>query len=222
MSRKKIIAVVVLVVSGGLSMWANYAYEKAQQSKREALLRSLATYNTPSSLMPASAPTPDERVDEPRDMFDSELPQELLEQIKQKVGGDFKLMELRVSGSGLQANVSTDASTVQQYERDKTKKTVDGPRAVRIVGGDGKIDDSLYDPSAANLSLIPKLAKEARERAAAVVPDAKVESATFAYAFLRYEGETPEWSFYVAGGEGEGRQSKFVTFDAKGKFKRMF
>lgn len=222
MSRNRKIILILFIVASVGSMWARHSYEQQKRRKMEDTLRSLATYQSgerANSLLPAAAPTPDDRVEEPRDMFDSELPQELLEQVTQKVGADFKLMELYVTDRGLQANVSTDGATVQQYERPKDRKTVEGPAEVRIVG-DGKLADSLFDPKLVNLSLVPKLAKEAAERAS--VPGGKVETARFHYPFIRYRGEGPEWTLYVAGGEGDARQSKFVTFDAKGKFKKVF
>jgi len=222
LSRHWKILLILFIVGTVGSMWARYSYEQQKRRKMEETLRSLATYQSAErakSLLPPSAPTPDDRVEEPRDMFDSELPQELLEQVTQKVGKDFKLMELAVTGRGLQANVSTDGATVQQYERPKDRKTVEGPAEVRIVG-DGKLTDSLFDPKIVNLSLVPKLAKEAAERAG--VPGGKVETARFQYPFIRYRGEGPEWTLYVAGGEGDARQSKFVVFDSKGKFKRVF
>lgn len=222
MSRNRKILLILFIVASVGSMWARHSYEQQKRRKMEDTLRSLATYQSAErakALLPTSAPTPDDRVEEPRDMFDSELPQELLEQLTQKVGKDFKLMELYVTARGLQANVSTDGATVHQYERPKDRKTVEGPAEVRIVG-DGKLADSLFDPKLVNLSLVPKLAREAAERAG--VPGGKVETARFHYPFIRYRGEGPEWTLYVAGGEGDARQSKFVTFDAKGKFKKVF
>jgi hypothetical protein len=218
--KRKIWAAIFIVVSI-LGFWARYAYEKAEKRKREALFRSLATYQTErSSLAPTPVPTPDDRVEEPRDMFDSELPQEQFEQIKQTVGGDFKLMEVSISDRGLTANVSADSASVKQYERRKDRKSVEGPRDVRIIGGSGDLSDSLYDISIVNFSLVPKLSKEAVERAG--IPGAKVETARFTYSIVRYKGESPEWSFYVSGGEGDAREHKFVLFDSKGKFKRVF
>ncbi len=222
MSRNRKILLILFIVGTVGSMWARHSYEQQKRRKMEETLRSLATYQSAErakALLPASAPTPDDRVEEPRDMFDSELPQELLEQVTQKVGKEFKLTELSVTDRGLQANVSTDGATVHQYERRKDRKAVEGPAEVRIVG-DGKLADSLFDPKLVNLSLVPKLAKEAAERAG--VPGGKVETARFQYPFIRYRGEGPEWTLYVAGGEGDARQSKFVVFDAKGKFKRVF
>jgi len=217
--NRKIILVLFIVASVG-SMWARYSYEQQKRRKMEETLRSLSL-NNPSraSLLPTPEPTPDDRVEEPRDMFASELPQELLGQLTQKVGNEFKLMELVVDEKSLQAKLSTDGATVQQYARPKDRKNVEGPAEVRIVG-DGKLGDSLYDPKLVNLSLVPKLAREAAERAA--LPGGKVETARFNYPFIRYRGEGPEWTFVVYGTEGDKPVSKFVVFDAKGKFKKVF
>lgn len=222
MSRNRKILLVVFIAVSVFGMWARHAYEKQKRRKMEDTLRSLATYQSAErarALLPTTAPTPDDRVEEPRDMFDSALPDELLEQVRQKVGKEFKLMELVLDEKSLQARVSTDGTTVQHYERPKDHSTVQGPAEVKIIG-DGKLDDSLYDPKLVNLSLVPKLVKDAAERAG--VPAGKVETVRFNYPFIRYKGESPEWTLYVAGGEGDQRQSKFVVFDAKGKFKRVF
>jgi len=222
LTRNRKILLIVFIVVSVLGMWGRHSYEQQKRRKMEDTLRSLATYQSAErakALLPATAPTPDDRVDEPRDMFDSTLPDELLEQVRQKVGQDFKLMELVVDENSLDAKVSTDGATVQYYQRPKDRKTVEGPAEVKLIG-DGKLGDSLYDPKLVNLSLIPKLAKEAAERAG--IPGGKAETARFNYAFMRYKGESPEWSIVVYGGEGDQRQHKFVLFDAKGKFKRMF
>lgn len=223
MTRNRKILLIVFIVVSVFGMWARHYNEQQKRRKMEETLRSLATFQSAERaralLGPETAPTPDDRVDEPRDMFDSTLPDELLEQVKQNVGQDFKLMELVIDEDSLEARVSTDGATVQQYERKKDRSTVQGPAEVKIIG-DGKLADSLYDPKLVNLSLVPKLAKEAAERAA--IPGGKAETARFNYPFIRYKGEGPEWSFVVYGGEGDQRQHKFVVFDAKGKFKKMF
>lgn len=222
MTRNRKILLVVFIVVSIAGMWARHYNEKQKRRKMEETLRSLATYQSAErakALLPAAAPTPDDRVEEPRDMFDSTLPDELLEQVKQKVGQDFKLMELVVDADRLDARVSTDGATVQQYERRKDRSTVEGPAEVKIIG-DGKLGDSLYDPKLVNLSLVPKLAKEAAERAG--LPGGKVETARFNYPFIRYKGEGPEWNFVVYANGGDGPESKFVVFDAKGKFKKTF
>jgi hypothetical protein len=220
LSRKRKIILVLFIVCGALSMWARHSYEQQKRRRMEETLRRLSMHNQPGlGLLPTPEPTPDDRVEEPRDMFDSTLPQELLEQLTQKVGKDFKLMEVYVSERSLQANVSTDGATVQRYERPKDRKTVEGPAEVKLIG-DGKLEDNLFDPRLVDLSLLPRLAKEAAERAA--IPGGKAESARFNYPSIRYKGQGPEWSLIVWGGEGEARQHKFVVFDAKGKFKQVF
>ncbi|HEV2863132.1 MAG TPA: hypothetical protein VGX48_19100 [Pyrinomonadaceae bacterium] len=222
MTRNRKILLVVFIVVSVFGMWARYYNEKQRRLKMEDTLRSLATYQSAErakALLPAPAPTPDDRVDEPRDMFDSTLPDELLEHVRQKVGQDFKLMELVVDEDSLDVKVSTDGASVQSYQRPKDRKTVEGPAEVKLIG-DGKLGDSLYDPKLVNLSLIPKLAKEAAERAA--LPNGKVETARFNYPFIRYKGEGPEWNFVVYANGGDGPESKFVVFDAKGKFKKTF
>ncbi|HYE02227.1 MAG TPA: hypothetical protein VD963_03220, partial [Phycisphaerales bacterium] len=169
-------------------MWARHSYEQQKRRKMEETLRSLATYQSAErakALLPTAAPTPDDRVEEPRHMFDSTLPEELLGQVRQKVGDDFKLMELVLDEDKLQVNVSTDGATVHRYKRPKDRKTVEGPAEVRLIG-DGKLADSLYDPKLINFSLVPKLVKEAAERAA--LPAGKVETVRFNYPFIRYKG----------------------------------
>jgi hypothetical protein len=45
----------------------------------------------------------------------------------------------------------------------------------------------------------------------------------FKLPFIRYVGEGPEWSVMVeAGKPGENWQNKHVTFDAKGKLKKVY
>ena len=152
-------------------------------------------------------------------MFDSALPQESLEQIRQKVGQDFRLLEVWVRSGGLWAKLTTDGKTVSEYRRWIYRKGVEDPAPVQITG-DGKLEDVLLKPADVDLSLVPRLAKEAKERAA--LPDAKVSSLRFNFPFIRYEGEGPEWSASVETGKpGVDWQSKHVTFDAKGKFKRV-
>src|ERR1044071_9714867 len=114
MNKKKLISVALLVVTGVFSMWARYASQKAEQRKREALFRQLSTYSTlpsaaPSTEAPAESPAPAE----PRSVFDSALPQELFELVRQTVGSDFKLMELRLNEDLNTFTLSTDGKTVQ-------------------------------------------------------------------------------------------------------------
>lgn len=208
---------VVLVVVGVLSMWARYASEQAERRKREAMFRALSTYSSARPEMPAAAPPPAAPA-EARDMFDSTLPQESFDLVRRAVGRDFKLMELSFGEKYVSVKVSADAGVVQQYQLDKDRKSVEGPSPVQLIGG-GKLDDSLYDPAAANVALIPKLSQEALARAA--LPESKVTRVTLSYPIIRYAGEGPEWTVMVETGEGDKWQHKFVTFDTKGKFKSL-
>ncbi|HEX7177758.1 MAG TPA: hypothetical protein VF240_21035 [Pyrinomonadaceae bacterium] len=217
MSRSRKIILVLFIVSSIFGMWARYSYQQAEKRKREELFRRLSMHNT---LGTEAAPSAEPVVAETRDMFDSTLPQESLEQIKQAVGQDFRLLEVWFHEKGVFAKVSTDGQSVKEYRRSTNKKEIDGPLEVRLTG-DGKLEDNLLKLSDVDLSLIPKLAKEAKERAA--LPDSKASSAGFKLPFIRYEGEGPEWSVMVETGKpGENWQSKHVTFDAKGKFKKVF
>lgn len=196
-------------------MWARYASEQAERRKREALFRTLSLHTQ----RPTPAPTPSEPEDA-RDVFDQTLIDESFNQVKQAVGQEFKLMELSIhNGLGFAANLSTDGRKVESYRRPKGRRALEGPSEVQIIG-DGDIKHSLFDPSAANLSLVPKLLEEAKTRSG--LPDPKPESVRFNYPLIRYEGESPRWTVYVGSGEGDARQSKFVVFDAKGKFKEVF
>ncbi|HEX5705940.1 MAG TPA: hypothetical protein VFX96_01495 [Pyrinomonadaceae bacterium] len=217
--KKRIILAAALVVVGVGSMWARYASEEAARRKREALFRSLSTYTSrPAALDSTVSTTPDQPADT-RDTFDAGLLDETFGLIKQAVGQEFKLLDLSISELGFTVNVSTDGQNVQLYRRPKGRKNLEGPSKVQMLG-DGDLTHSLYDPSEANLALVPKLVEEAKERAE--LPDSRASSATFTYALMRYKGESPEWTISVEGGEGESRQSKSVVFDAKGKFKKVF
>jgi hypothetical protein len=216
-SKKRIIFVAIFVVVSVLGMWGRYASEQAEKRKREALFRRLSLSPTrPEEVAPA-APTPEPPV-EPRSMFDSTLPQESLELVSRAVGRDFKLMDLSFDEKQVFVKVSSDGSTVEQYSLDKSEKRVDGPQPVRLIG-DGKLENSLYPVSAVDLGLVPKLSKEAMGRAA--LPDSHVKRVSLAYSIIRYEGEGPEWTVFVETGEGDAWKYKFVTFDTKGKFKRV-
>jgi hypothetical protein len=217
LSRNRKIILVLFIVTSIFGMWARHAYQQAEKRKREELFRRLSTH---SALRAEATPTPEPIPAETRDMFDSTLPQESLEQIRQAVGQDFQLMELWFHDKGVTAKVSTDGQSVKEYRRWLHKKDVDGPAPVRLIG-DGKIEDNLMKPGEADLSLIPKLAKEAKEHAA--LPDSKVSSLRFHYPFIRYKGEGPEWTVMVeAGTPGENWQNKHITFDAKGKLKKAY
>jgi hypothetical protein len=216
LSRNRKIILVLFIVTSVFGMWARHSYQQAEKRKREDLFRRLSMHTRPAEVTPSVEPVPAET----RDMFDSTLPQESLEQIKQAVGQDFRLMELWFSEKGASAKISTDGQSVKEYRRWLHKKDIDGPVPVNLIG-DGKVEDNLIKLADADLSLIPKLAKEAKERAA--LPDSKVSSIHFKYSFIRYQGEGPEWSAMVETGKpGENWQNKHVIFDAKGKFKKVF
>jgi hypothetical protein len=218
LSKKRTVLLVAFIVVSVLGMWARYASQQAEKHKREELFRRLSTYSQLEPAAPAASPTPAPPVD-PRSMFDSTLPQESLDLVRQAVGRDFKLMELRFGETLTTLKVSADAETVQQYMFEKDGKRVEGPQPVQLIGG-GKLGDSLYDPAAVDLALIPKLAREAVERAG--LPDAKVTTVSLSYSIIRYAGEGPEWTVFVETGKvGENWQYKHVTFDTKGKFKRI-
>ncbi len=217
MSKKRTILLVAFIVVSVLGMWGRYASQQAEKRKREELFRRLSTHSQLGSAAPAvpATPTP---VPDPRSMFDSTLPQESLDLIGQKVGRDFKLMQLHFGDTLTTFKVSADGETVQQYMFMKDGARVEGPQPVQLIGG-GKLADSLYDPKDADLSLIPKLAREAVERAG--LPGATVSSVSFSYSIIRYAGEGPDWTDFVESADvGKDWHSKHVTFDTKGKFQR--
>lgn len=216
MNKKKLISVAVFIAVSVAGMWARYAHQKSEQRKREALFRQLSTYSTsPAAAPSAEPPAPAE----PRSVLDSTLPQEMFDLLRQQVGADFKLMEMRLHEDLNTFTLSTDGKTVQQYRVDKNSKKVTGPSPVNVIG-DNPLADSLFDQKVVDLSLVPRLAKEAAERAA--LPGGKAESVSISYPIIYTKGEGPEWTVYVGSGEGETRQSKFVRFDTKGKFKDVF
>lgn len=217
MSRKRKILLVLFILTSIFGMWARYAYQQAEKRKREELFRRLSMHSTrPAEAAPSAEPVPAET----RDMFDSTLPQESLELVKQAVGQDFRLLELWFHEKGIFAKVSTDGQSVKEYRRWTNKKEIDGPIEVSL-SGDGKLEDHLLKMSDVDLSLVPKVAKEAKERAA--LPDSKVSSVHFKLPFIRYVGEGPEWTVMVeAGKPGENWQNKHITFDAKGKLKKVY
>ncbi len=223
MSRNRKIILILFIVAAVGSMWARHSYEQSKRLKMENTLRSLAASfreNERAAEERRAAEARANHVEETRDMFDSALPQESLDLIRQKVGQDFRLLEVWIHDKGVTAKLTTDGKTVSEYRRWANRKDVQGPAPVRIAGG-GKLEDVLLKPGDVDLSLVPRLAKEAKEHAA--LPDSKVSSLRINFPFIRYEGEGPEWSASVETGRpGENWQSKHVTFDAKGKFKRVF
>jgi hypothetical protein len=128
-------------------------------------------------------------------------------------------MELRFADELVSAVVSTDGQSAHQYVLYRGKRRVEGPNDVNLIG-DNSLVESLYEVKQADLSLLPKLAKEALARAE--LEGARVTSITFSYPIIRYKGETPEWTVFVERGSPPDWDHKFVTFDTKGKFKRLF
>jgi hypothetical protein len=223
MSTKRKIWLIFFIVASVASMVARYSYQRSEQRRMERTLDSLVQYQREHPIAPpgtdAATPDMEETFDETREMFASDLPRESLDAIRNAVGGDFKLMELRFADELVSAVVSTDGQSAHQYTLSRGKKKVDGPQEVNLIG-DNKLADSLYEPKQADLSLMPKLAKEALERVG--LEGAKVTSMSFAYSIIRYKGETPEWTVFVERGSPPDWDHKFVTFDAKGKFKSIF
>ncbi|HYH85741.1 MAG TPA: hypothetical protein VEX60_09670 [Pyrinomonadaceae bacterium] len=220
MDKKRKIWLAIFIVVSVVSMWARYSYQKSERRRMEETLATLARVQREERMRPAATveATPDETINETRDMFDSELPRESLEAIRQAVGKDFKLMELLFDGDYVKAIVSTDGQSVQEFTQRRGSKKVEGPAPVNLIG-DNPLADSLYELKVADLSLLPKLTKEAVERAG--IAEGKVTSARFSYQIIRYKGESPTWTFMVERGTPPDWQYKFVTFDAKGKFKSI-
>jgi hypothetical protein len=221
MGKGRKIWLLLFVVAGVLSMWARFAYQRSERQRMERTLDELARIEREQEFRPSALveATPAETVAETRDMFASDLPRESLEAIRQSAGGDFKLMELSFTDEFTKAVVSTDGQSARQYMLFRGKRQVDGPSDVKLIG-EQPLADSLYEQKAVDLSLMPKLSKEALERAG--LEGARVTSMTFSYPIIRYKGETPEWTVTVERGEVPNWDHKFVTFDAKGKFKRIF
>lgn len=215
LSGRQIFAAIFIVVSV-VGMWARYQYDQAEKRKREQMFRSLS--NLSRDIERGRQPTPEPTVDEPRDVLDSTLPQEYFEQIKQAAGQDLKLLDLSVREMGMSAKVSTDGETVKEYRRWKHQKNVEGPFDVNIIG-DGKVSDNLLKPGDVDLTLVPKMTKEAFERAS--LADSKVDGASIQYPLFRRRGEGPEWTVSLSAKRDEKWEFKYVTFDAKGKFKEV-
>ncbi|HEV2706080.1 MAG TPA: hypothetical protein VGV59_09155 [Pyrinomonadaceae bacterium] len=222
MDRKRKILIVLMIAGFIFSAIARHQYQKYEQRKRERLFESLAMHRQapPSYASNTPAATPEETIEEPREMFDSTLPEESFKLIAEHIGKDFKLMGLVITERSVRANISTDSEKVEAYEREKNKKTVSGPQPVNVIGGGGKLEDSLFKPSEVKFELIPKLAKEALEKAQ--LSDAKVDNVRFSYPGIRYEGESPEWTVLVRRGQGETFEWKHVRFSSNGKLKDIF
>lgn len=220
MFRDKKIWLALFIVASALGMWARYSYQQSERRRMERTLESLARIEQERTLhtQAAADATPADTFEETRDPFQSELPRESLEAIRRAVGGEFKLMELTFAGAFTKAVVSTDGQSAQQFMLYRGRRNVEGPSSVKLIGDD-PLADSLFELKDADLSLIPRLTKEAVERAG--LEGAKVTSASFAYPIIRYEGESPEWTLFVERGSPPDWEYRHVTFDAKGKFKRI-
>ena len=216
-SRKVLLVVFIVVSLAG--MVARHYHQKSERERMERTLETLARVQREQRLNPTPTPTPADAFEETRDLFASERPREALDSIRQAVGRDFKLMELSFSDNLTKALVSTDGQSVQQFLLARGRKQPDGPSPVNLLG-DGALADSLYEQKAADLDLVPKLARDALARAG--IEGGRVTSARFAYEIVRYKGESPVWTFMVERGTPPDWEHKFVTFDAKGKFKSLF
>lgn len=214
MGKKRIFLIILFLVVSIGGMWARYSYQRNEQLKREKMLRDLSTYNQPKPPLPTPEPT----VNETRNMFDSELPQESYELIKQAVGKDFKLMELSLSESSVSAIVSTDDKTVSSYWRAVYTLKVDGPGKVNLIG-DGKVEESIFSAKDLDLSIIPKITKDALERVK--LPEGKISGARYSYPYFRTKADPPEWSVNIISDKDGNFESKHVLYDAKGKFKKV-
>jgi hypothetical protein len=211
-----LVGFIVLSVAG---MVVRHYHQKSERERMERTLETLARAQREQRLYPTPTPTPADAFEETRDPFASERTREALESIRQAVGRDFKLMELRFADELTTATVSTDGTSVQQFSLSRGRKQAEGPSPVNLLG-DGPLADSLYELKAADLDLIPKLAQDALVRAG--IEGGRVTSARFAYEIVRYKGESPVWTFMVERGTPPDWEHKFVTFDAKGKFKSLF
>jgi hypothetical protein len=219
LNKKRKILLVGFIVLSCAGMWARYAHQKSERERMERLIRDLSRVQREQRLYPTPTPTPADAFEETRDLFTSERPREALDAIRQAVGPDFKLMELRFSDELTKALVSTDGRSVQQFLLARGRKRPDGPSPVNIIG-DNPLADSLYEQKEVDLGLIPKLAEDAVGRAG--IEGARVTSVSFAYQVVRYKGESPVWTVFVERGTPPEWEHKFVTYDAKGKFKDLF
>jgi hypothetical protein len=222
LSRKRKALLVVFIVASAAGMWARYAHQKSERERMERLISDLSRMQREQqmlSLYPTPTPTPADAFEETRDAFSGERPRESLEAIRQAVGKDFKLMELRLADERTTALVSTDGKGVEQYVLQRGRKVAEGPSPVNVVG-DNPLADSLYEQKAIDLDLMQKLAQDALARAG--IEGGRVTSAKLAYEYIRYKGEPPVWTFMVERGTPPEWEHKFVTYDAKGKFKNAF
>jgi hypothetical protein len=222
LSKQRKALLIGFIVLSVIGMVARYYHQKSERERMERLINDLARAQREQEmqrLYPTPTPTPADAYEETRDMFASELPRESLEAIRQAAGPDFRLMELRFGDERTTATVSTDGKSVQQFTLRRGRKQAEGPSPVNLIG-DNPLADSLYEPKAADLDLIPKLAQDAVARSG--IEGGRVTSVTFSYEAIRYKGESPVWTVYVERGTPPDWQHKFVKYDAKGKFKNAF
>jgi hypothetical protein len=222
LSKQRRVLLVIFIVVSVAGMVARHYHQKSERERMERLISDLARVQREQEmqrLYPAPTPTPADAFEETRDMFASDLPRESLEAVRQAAGPDFKLMELRFANELTTATLSTDGQSVQKFSLQRGRKQAEGPSPVNLVG-DNPLADSLYEQKAVDLALLPKLAQDAVARSG--VEGGRVTSATFAYQIIRYKGESPVWTFMVERGTPPDWQHKFVTYDAKGKFKDAF
>jgi hypothetical protein len=216
-SRKVLLVVFIGVSVAG--MVARHYHQKSERERMERTLETLARVQREQRLYPTPTPTPADAFEETRDLFTSERPREALDAIRQAAGSDFKLMELRFSDELTKALVSTDGQGVQQFLLARGRKRPEGPSPVNIIG-DNPLADSLYEQKEVDLGLIPRLAQDAVTRSG--IEGGRVTSVSFAYQIVRYKGESPAWTVFVERGTPPDWEHKFVTYDAKGKFKSLF
>jgi hypothetical protein len=219
-SKQRKVLLVLFIVVGVVGMVARHYRQKSERERMERTLDELARAQREQRLYPTPTPAPADAYEETRDMFaGADRPRESLEAIRQAVGQDFRLMELRFADELTTATVSTDGRSAQQFTLSRGRKQAEGPSPVNLIG-DNPLADSLYEQKAVDLEVIPKLAQDAVARAG--IEGARVTSATFAYEIVRYKGESPTWTLVVERGSPPDWEHKFVTYDAKGKFKSLF
>jgi hypothetical protein len=222
LSKQRKLLLIGFIVLSLIGIAARYYHQKSERERMERLISDLSRMQREQQsqrLYPTPTPTPADVYEETRDMFASELPHESLEAIRQAAGPDFKLMDLRFGDERTTVTLSTDGKNVQQFTLQRGRKQAEGPSPVNLIG-DNPLADSLYEQKAVDLALIPKLAQDAVARAG--IEGGRVTSVSFSYEAIRYKGESPVWTVYVERGTPPDWQHKFVTYDAKGKFKRAF
>lgn len=219
MSKQRKALLVLFIIVSVAGMVARHYEQKSERERTARMLDELARVQREQRLYPTPTPTPSDAYEETRGMFTSDLLRESFEAIRQAVGGDFKLMELRFANELTTANVSTDGKGVQQFTLQRGRKQAEGPSPVNLIG-DNPLDDSLYEQKAVDLDLIPKLVQDAVARSG--IEGGRVTSVSFAYEAIRYKGESPVWTVFVERGTPPDWEHKFVNYDAKGKFKRSF